>query len=407
MKQVRFMSTKLTSYMATTYSRPPITLVKGRGSTVWDSTGKEYTDFTAGIAVTALGHSDPGVTEVIEKQAGELLHCSNLYFNEWAPKLSAELVQRTKRHDVMSNAARVFLCNSGTEANEAALKFARKKGTLTGGSEKNEILAFNGGFHGRTFGALSATSNPKYQAPFSPMVPGFNYADINDPLSLDAITEKTCGVIIEPIQGEGGVNVCDSLWLVALRAKCNEVGAVLIYDEIQSGLGRTGELWAHSYAGVDASPDIVTIAKALGNGFPIGATMISESVNEALQIGDHGTTYGGNPLGSRIALHVLKEIDSTATRENVKNRSEQIKDRVDEWIKRFPTVTGFRGRGLLIGIQLEQDPAPIVAAARDEGLLIITCGTNTIRIVPALNITQEDTAKGLDILESALSKHSS
>lgn len=399
------MSTKLTSYMATTYSRPPITLVKGRGSTVWDSNGKEYTDFTAGIAVTALGHSDPGVTEVIEKQAGELLHCSNLYFNEWAPKLSADLVQRTKRHDVMSNAARVFLCNSGTEANEAALKFARKKGALTGGSEKNEILAFNGGFHGRTFGALSATSNPKYQAPFSPMVPGFNYADINDPLSLDAITEKTCGVIIEPIQGEGGVNVCDSLWLVALRAKCNEVGAVLIYDEIQSGLGRTGELWAHSYAGVDASPDIVTIAKALGNGFPIGATMISESVNEALQIGDHGTTYGGNPLGSRIALHVLNEIDSTATRENVKNRSAQIKDRVDEWIKRFPTVSGFRGRGLLIGIQLEQDPAPIVAAARDEGLLIITCGTNTIRIVPALNITQEDTAKGLDILESALSKH--
>lgn len=398
---VRFASTaEIEKHMATTYTRPEMTLVKGRGSRLWDSEGKEYIDFTAGIAVTALGHSDPQIADVMNEQSRKLVHSSNLYHNEWAPKLSAALVNATIDSGAMQSAAKVFLCNSGTEANEAAIKFARKACVSTPG--KSEIIAFKGGFHGRTYGALSATCNPKYQAPFGPMVPNFSYASINDKKSLSMITEKTCGVIIEPIQGEGGVNACTPEFLKSLRAKCTEMGAVLIYDEIQCGLGRTGDLWAHTFAGKAAQPDIITMAKALGNGFPVGATMVSEKINDALKVGDHGTTYGGNPLASRIGLHVLERINSPFIRNNVMARSEQIKKRVANWEKKYSIVSGIRGRGLLLGIQLTDSPAKIVELARTHGLLVITCGTNTLRLVPPLNITEEDCNAGLDILERAI-----
>ena len=393
----------LVKYMATTYARPPITIAQGQGSKVWDTENKEYIDFTSGIAVTALGHSDPGVSEVIAEQAPRLMHCSNLFFNEWAPQLSADLVERTIASGGMSTAAQVFLCNSGSESNEAALKFARKRGLTLGGPAKHEVVAFNGGFHGRTFGALTATNNPKYQAPFAPMVPGFHYGSNNTEESLALVTDKTCAVIVEPIQGEGGIHPCDLDWLRALRAKCNETGATLIYDEIQCGLGRSGDLWAHAAAGQNAEPDIVTMAKALGNGFPIGATMISKEVNDVLKVGDHGTTYGGNPLGSRVGLYVLSQIDSEAVRMNVNARSQQITQRAQKWIKELGgTVTEVRGRGLLLGIQLSVDPAPVLAHCRDNGLLVITAGTNTLRLVPALTISEDDVAHGLDIMEDAL-----
>lgn len=368
---------------------------------MWDTNGKAYVDFTAGIAVTALGHSDEGVAQIIAEQSRKLMHCSNLYFNEWAPKLSSELVNRTKASGGMHDASRVFLCNSGSEANEAALKFARKRGLLVG-KHKHEVVAFNGGFHGRTYGALTATNNPKYQAPFAPMVPGFHYGQINSEPSIELINERTCGVIVEPIQGEGGINVCSSEWLAKLRKKCNEHNVTLIYDEIQCGLGRTGELWAHAKSGKHAHPDILTMAKALGNGFPVGATVISEEVNDALKVGDHGTTYGGNPLASRLAVHVLEQIDSPAIRSNVHARSEQIRTRAQSWIEKSLGVTEVRGRGLILGLQLDKSPQDVLERCRDNGLLAITCGTNTIRLVPALTISETETQEGLDILEEAL-----
>lgn len=226
------------NFMATTYARPPIVIARGQGSKLWDSSGKEYLDFTSGIAVTALGHSNPEVSKILSEQSSTLVHCSNLFLNEWTPRLSEELVRKTKESGTMPEAHRVFVCNSGSESNEAAIKFARKMGLLQSES-KNHFVAFKGGFHGRTYGALTATCNPKYQAPFGPMVPGFSYGTLNDPSALDLITADTCGVIVEPIQGEGGVNPASSQWLHDVRQRCDEVGACLIFDEIQCGLGRS------------------------------------------------------------------------------------------------------------------------------------------------------------------------
>lgn len=387
------------NFMATTYARPPIVIARGQGSKLWDSSGKEYLDFTSGIAVTALGHSNPEVSKILSEQSSTLVHCSNLFLNEWTPRLSEELVRKTKESGTMPEAHRVFVCNSGSESNEAAIKFARKMGLLQSES-KNHFVAFKGGFHGRTYGALTATCNPKYQAPFGPMVPGFSYGTLNDPSALDLITADTCGVIVEPIQGEGGVNPASSQWLHDVRQRCDEVGACLIFDEIQCGLGRSGDLWAHKASGV--SPDILSMAKALGNGFPIGATLISEKVNDALQVGDHGTTYGGNPLASRVACYVLDQISSPALLKNVRERSNQILQRAESWKNNIEAVTDFRGRGLLLGIQLNQNPAPILEEARKNGLLLITCGTNTLRLVPALTVSEAEVEKGLDILELAL-----
>lgn len=349
--------------------------------------------------MTALGHSNPEVAKILHEQSSTLMHCSNLFLNEWTPRLSELLVRKTKESGAMPNAHRVFVCNSGSEANEAAIKFARKVGLLQSPS-KNHFVAFKGGFHGRTYGALSATCNPKYQAPFGPMVPGFSYGALNDPSALDLITADTCGVIVEPIQGEGGVNPANYQWLRDIRQKCSEVGACLVFDEIQCGLGRSGDFWAHTATGV--TPDIVSMAKALGNGFPVGATLISEAVNDALQVGDHGTTYGGNPLACRVACYVVNQISQPAILDNVQQRSAQIHDRVSRWTKEIDLVTEIRGRGLILGIQLDRDPAPIVQNARENGLLLITCGKNTLRLVPALNITEADIEQGLDILEGAL-----
>ena len=305
----------------------------------------------------------------------------------------------------MQSASRVFVCNSGSEANEAAIKFARKVGKtrdLSGG--KFEIVSFHNSFHGRTMGALSATPNPKYQKPFSPMVPGFKYGTYNDEGGItDLVTESTCGVIIEPIQGEGGVNVAKSSFLEALRKRCNEVGAVLIYDEIQCGLSRTGQLWAHQSLPVSAHPDILTTAKALGNGFPIGATIVSEEVAQKIVTGDHGTTFGGNPLACRLAHHVFSRLSDPELQNSVLEKETIFRAGFDKLREQFPEmVTEVRGRGLILGLQLTRDPTPIVTAARERGLLIITCGTNTLRFVPPLVISNDEIAEGLAILEEAM-----
>lgn len=305
----------------------------------------------------------------------------------------------------MHNAHSVFICNSGTEANEAAIKFARKSGkVLDPSGEKHEFVSFHNSFHGRTMGALSATPNPKYQKPFSPMLPGFKYGTFNDVAAIaDLVTDKTCGVIVEPIQGEGGVLVATEEFLVALAARCKEVGAVLIYDEIQCGLSRTGTFWAHASLPQSAHPDIITTAKALGNGFPIGATIVNDSVSDKIVVGDHGTTFGGNPLGARLAHYIVSRLSDPELQKSVLAKSEIFKKHFTALQTKYPElVTEIRGRGLHLGLQLTQDPAPIVTAARERGLLIITAGTNTLRFVPSLTITEAEIEEGMNILEEAM-----
>ncbi|KAK0513687.1 hypothetical protein JMJ35_003409 [Cladonia borealis] len=394
-----------TKYMVATYVRPPPMMVKGEGCYLWDIENRRYLDFTAGIAVNALGHCDPEMAKLMGQQARTLIHTSNLYHNPWTGALSQLLISKTRESGSMHEASKVFICNSGSEANEAAIKFARKVGKILQPSgEQHEIVSFNNSFHGRTMGSLSATPNPKYQKPFGPMIPGFKYGIYNDESSLkDLITEKTCGVIVEPIQGEGGVNVATSSFLQALRNRCNEVGAVLIYDEIQCGLSRTGQLWAHQNLPASAHPDILTTAKALGNGFPIGATMVTEEVAKCVVTGDHGTTFGGNPLACRLAHYIISRLSEPGLQRGVLEKEKIFRAGFERLQKRFPdAVSEVRGRGLILGLQLTQDPTPIVTAARERGLLVITCGTNTLRFVPPLVISGEEIEEGLGILEQAM-----
>ncbi|MCJ1253896.1 acetylornithine aminotransferase [Lignoscripta atroalba] len=394
-----------TRYMVATYVRPPPIMVKGEGCYLWDIENRRYLDFTAGIAVNALGHCDPEMSKLLYQQARTLVHTSNLYHNPWTGELSKLIVTKTRESGSMHTASKVFVCNSGSEANEAAIKFARKVGKVRQPSgEKNEIVSFYNSFHGRTMGSLSATPNPKYQKPFSPMVPGFKYGSFNDITGInDLVSENTCGVIIEPIQGEGGVNVATPEFLQALRNRCDEVGAVLIYDEIQCGLSRTGQLWAHQSLPASAHPDILTTAKALGNGFPIGGTIVSEEVSDCIKTGDHGTTFGGNPLACRLAHYIFSRLSERELQQGVLEKEQIFRKGFDRLQSLYPDmIKEVRGRGLLLGLQLAQDPTPIVSAARERGLLVITCGTNTLRFVPPLIISNEEIEEGLGILEDAM-----
>jgi acetylornithine aminotransferase len=315
----------------------------------------------------------------------------------------------------MRDAAQVFIANSGTEANEAAIKFARKTGRARDPSgAKHAIVSFHNSFHGRTMGALSATPNPKYQTPFSPMLPGFKYGNYNDIAQLkDLVTEETCGVIVEPIQGEGGVNVATPEFLSALRKRCDEVGAVLIFDEIQCGLSRTGSFWAHAHpslvpsSGEAAHPDILTTAKALGNGIPIGATIVSgKTVADNIKAGDHGTTFGGNPLACRVAHHIIHRLASPELQKSVQDKSAILVAGFQALQQKYPDlVSEVRGRGLILGLQLSKDfsarAGEIVTAARERGMLIITAGEGCLRFVPPLTITEEQLKTALRILEQA------
>ncbi|KAL2755300.1 hypothetical protein ACRALDRAFT_1057545 [Sodiomyces alcalophilus JCM 7366] len=391
--------------MVATYARPPPVFVKGEGSWLWDVENRKYLDFTAGIAVNSLGHCDPEVARLAAEQSATLIHASNLYYNPWTGALSKLLVEKTLESGAMHDASSVFVCNSGSEANEAAIKFARKVGkAIDPSGAKTEVVSFNNAFHGRTMGSLSATHNPKYQAPFAPMVPGFCQGTFNDVDGIDAlVTDKTCGVIVEPIQGEGGVTAATDEFLIALARRCRAVGAVLIYDEIQCGLARTGRFWAHGHLPQEAHPDILTTAKALGNGFPIGAVIVNDAVADKIKVGDHGTTFGGNPLVSRLAHHIVSRLADPGLQAAVLAKSDIFRARFQSLRDRFPDLIGeVRGQGLIMGLQLTQDPTPIVKAARERGLLIITAGTNTLRFVPPLTITEGEINQGLDVLEEAI-----
>ncbi|KAH9999387.1 acetylornithine aminotransferase [Russula vinacea] len=405
-------------YILPVYARPPIVLDHGKGSWVWDCDGRKYLDFSAGIAVNALGHADEGVSEMLKSQSSKLMHTSNLYYNEPAAALASLLVTLTQRegglgypagdqHPTGFPGAKVFFGNSGTEANEGALKVARKVGKDRGGSTKTEIVCFQQSFHGRSFGALSVTSTSKYQEPFMPLVPGVRVGVLNQSEGLeDLITENTCAVIVEPIQGEGGVHSADIDWMRKLVQRARDTGAVVIFDEIQCGLYRTGTLWAHSAWPVDCHPDIVTLAKPLANGYPIGAVLMRDAVMGTMTTGSHGTTFGGSPLACSLGFHVLDRLSQREFISHLNKTSAFLLRRL-EWLSGwFPELVGpIRGCGLIIGLVLirEGDAQRLVELARERGVLLLTAGTDCVRLVPSLNVSEGEVSHAVDVIESCLS----
>ena len=374
-----------------TYARQPITLVSGRGCWVTDDAGREYLDLVAGIAVDVLGHAHPAIAEAVSRQAATLVQVSNLYYTLPQLELAEALVER-------SPFDRVFFTNSGTEANEAAIKLARRHGGERGA---HEIVSLTGSFHGRTLGSLAATGQPKYQAPFAPLPPGFRHVAPNDVEALDeAVTDATCAVLLEPIMGEGGIHPLTDEFLVAARAACDRVGALLILDEVQTGIGRTGTFFA--FEATPIVPDGVTLAKGLAGGIPIGALLVRESA-AAFRVGDHGTTLGGNPLSCAAALATLRVVDDEGLMANARARGEQLAAGLEQLVT-DGLATAIRGRGLMIGIETAGPIArDAVVAARDRhGLLINATGDTTVRLVPPLTITSDEVAVALERLGAAL-----
>ena len=375
--------------------RQPVALVRGEGSRVWDSDGKMYLDFTGGISVTALGHSHPKVVGTLREQAATLLHVSNIFH---IPQ-QAQLAQLLCEH---SFADRVFFGNSGAEANETAIKLARKWAKEHGASDRGDIISMRGGFHGRTLATVTATAQEKYHHGFEPLPGGFKYVAYNDLKALErAIDSHTAAVLVEPIQGEGGIIVPDEAYLPGLRKLCDEAGILLIFDEIQTGMGRTGKLWAYEHSGV--APDIMTLAKALANGVPIGATLATESVASAFTPGSHGSTFGGNPLATAVGVTVF----ATLLEDKLADRAERMGKVLGQALealraKYLKAVKEVRGRGLLMGLDLATPVGDVVNACRERGLLVLTAGDNTLRLAPALIVDEKEIAEGCAIIDKAL-----
>lgn len=362
------------SYLMQTYRRPPFVLAHGEGVTLYDTEGRAYLDFVAGIAVNALGYGDAELVRAIQQAAASLIHVSNLYNTIPQAELAAMLVQK-------SFADRVFFCNSGAEANEGAIKFARKLAYDAGRTDKTEIVCFSGAFHGRTIATVSLTPKEKYQKPFAPLLPGVVVAPFNDAeVASQFITDRTAAVIVEPVQGEGGINPATPEFLRALRASCDQHGAALIFDEVQCGMGRTGTLWAHEASGV--VPDIMTIAKPLAGGLPIGAILVTQAVADHLHPGDHGSTFGGGPLVTSAAKVVLERVSQPEFLAHVKETGEYLMERLAEINSLL--ITEVRGRGLMVGLELKTDAAPLVAEGYQRGLLLVNAGENVLRFIPPL-----------------------
>jgi len=377
-------------------ARAPICLVRGDGTRVWDSDGREYLDFGCGIAVTSLGHCHPRVTGAIREAAATLLHVSNLYHT--APQI--HLAKLLCEH---SFAQRAYFCNSGAEANEAAIKIARKYAKERMSTDRWEIVATHNSFHGRTLGALSATGQPKYQHGFEPLVPGFKHVPYNDLRSMErAIDNRTCAVLLEPIQGEGGVHVPDDDYLAGVRKLCDQSGALLILDEIQTGMGRTGRLWCYEHSGVE--PDIMTLAKALANGVPIGATLIREEIASVFGPGSHGSTFGGTPFVASVALATFTTILDEKLAERAARMGRYLMDGLRTLAGKHSIVREVRGRGLLIGTGLSRAVGPIVDACREAGLLVLSAGEQVLRLAPPLIVEERDCDRALGIIDGALGK---
>lgn len=376
-----------------TYARFPVAFVKGEGCRLWDDKGKEYLDFLAGIAVCGLGHCHPEVTRAIEEAARKLIHVSNLFYTYPQVALAAELTR-------LSFADKVFFCNSGAEANEAAIKLARKFSSDRFGPGRFHIISMKNSFHGRTMATLSATGQSKVQKGFEPLVEGFVYVDFNSVEAVEAaITEKTCAVLIEPVQGEGGLNFPAPGYFKDLKALCREKNLLLIFDEIQTGLGRTGSLFAYEQEGV--SPDIMTLAKALANGLPMGAMLAADEVAGAFTPGSHATTFGGGPLVASVALATLRIISEPDFLEKVRQTGAYFVTRLEELKDRFPFVRQVRGRGLMVGLELDIPGAKFVTKCLEKGAIINCTHDTVLRFVPPLIAGRSEVDRMVAILEEA------
>jgi acetylornithine/N-succinyldiaminopimelate aminotransferase len=378
------------------YAQFPIVLNSGEGLYVKDVDGNKYLDLVAGIAVNILGYQDKGFIKAVDEVLnGGLIHCSNLYWNQYA-------VSAAQKLNNLSSMKRTFFCNSGTEAIEATIKLARKYGSsLKAG--KTEIITMENSFHGRTMGSLSATGQPIYQKAFEPMLQGFSYAKFNDIDSVKSLlNENTCAIFVEAIQGEGGLTAADDKFLQELRVLCDQNETLLVFDEIQSGLGRTGTMFAFEQANVTA--DVVVLAKGLGGGIPIGAMLVAEKVSEVFVPGDHGSTFGGNLLATAAANYVLGRLEESSFIENVKQISNYFNKRLELLRTKHPQILEIKGRGLMIGLKFEKPVRTLIDLCRTKGLLVANAGPNILRIVPPLTISEKEVDEAIKILDVALNE---
>ncbi|MBL8024399.1 MAG: aspartate aminotransferase family protein [Elusimicrobia bacterium] len=386
-------------YLFNTYARQPVTFVRGKGPWVWDTEGKRYLDFFSGLAVCNLGHANRPVARAVSHQIRTLVHTSNIYSTAPQRELAKVLSTRTF-------GGKIFLTNSGAEANEGALKLARRFGSVHPGPDgpRHEIIVFDSAFHGRTFGALSATPQKKYHEGFGPLLPGFPVARYGDVESVRSfLSARTCAVLVEPIQGEGGVRTVPPSFFKNLYDLCRERNVLLMFDEVQTGIGRTGTLFAYQNPEVVSAgviPDVMSIAKGLANGLPMGAILARGEIADLIRPGDHATTFGGGPVPSQAALAVLNQITPSLL-SDVQRLGSLIRKEISGWMKEFPFIKEVRGKGLMIGIELDQPGAEIVQTARKAGLLINCTAGNVIRLLPPFVLTRAQTLRGLKLLKSA------
>jgi predicted acetylornithine/succinylornithine family transaminase len=382
-----------TQYVLQTYRRNPITLVRGQGVRLYDGSGREYLDLLSGIGVASLGHGHPALSRAIAEQAETLIHTSNLFYHPLQGQLAERLAQ-------LSGLSRAFFCNSGTEAVEGCLKFARRF-WHTRGEPRAEFIALDESFHGRTFGSLSVTSDEHYRKPFEPLLPTVKFVRTNDPAALAAaVSPATAAIIAEPVLGEGGIVPLTAAFAAAIGEACRRSGALFIADEVQSGLGRTGHPFHFQSLGL--TPDLVAVGKALGSGVPVGAALVSQKVADAISYGDHGTTYGGNLLACRAALTVVEEIFDNGVAENVRRVGVPFEQRLRAIAARHGIVKEVRGAGLMWGVELHRDAAPVVPAGLERGVILNRTAETVIRLLPPFIITESDALEALGRFESAL-----
>lgn len=378
-----------------TYARSGAPMVKGKGSYLWDAEGKKYLDFTSGIAVSALGHAHPDILAALKTQGKALLHASNLFFTEPQNTLATQLIKH-------SFGSKVFFCNSGTEAIEAAIKFARKAGSAIS-PEKFNVLSFSDGFHGRTFGALSATAQEKFHHGFEPLVPGFFYSPFNDIEAARVALEQRqyAAIIVEPIQGESGFNCATTEFLSFLRTMATQQKIALIFDEIQCGCGRSGTLWNYQQHGVE--PDMMVLAKPLGGGLPLGAVVCTQEISGAINPGDHGTTFGGNPLACALGSVVMSQVSKKGFLSNVNKSGAYLVKQLIKATQGMTQVSGIVGCGLMVGVRLQDDPGTVIAACREQQLLLVKAGHNTVRFLPPLTVSRDELDAAVKIFKRVLS----
>ena len=383
-------------YILQTYGRPDFVLERGNGVYLFDLDGNRYLDFVSGLAVNAFGYGDYDILKAMEKQAAQLMHCSNLYHTVPSTRLAKLLVEN-------SFADRVFFCNSGTESWEASLKFCRKWGSTRFSEPKYEFISMNNSFHGRTFGSISTTGQPKYHRGFEPLLPGVSFADFNDLSSVEElVTDRTCAILVEPIQAEGGIHVATDEFLQGLRSLCDDRELLLVFDEIQVGMGRTGSLWAYQQYGVE--PDIMTLAKALGGGLPIGVSLLRQKVADAVEAGDHAATFGANPVVTAVALTVLKKLLADGFLESVTERAAHLHAGLHKLQERWSEeIVEIRGRGLIAGTVMKNRPAAeYIAAFRERDILAAPCGPDVVRFLPPLVMEKDQIDEAVDVFDEIL-----